>query len=240
LREGRKTFFTGTPCQVAGLYGFLGKEYDNLLTADIICHGVGSQAYFDKFVEWLKIKKVGLERIEFRNKKFVGWSCGGLLSTKGKETPFYNHAHYYYSYFLSGEIYRKSCYSCPYASINRVGDITLGDFWGAEALNIGFDVSNGCSLLIANTSKGKKAIESLGDDIERKTVQIREAVKNNEQLSAPSRYKETRLDRLREYDTLSGEIIQKKYEKTHLSRLLKGKLKTMLPYGLKAKLRKMI
>ena len=240
LKSGRKVFFTGTPCQVAGLYGFLNKNSEHLLTADIICHGVGSQAYFDKYVEWIKTKKEGLERIEFRNKKYVGWSCGGLLTVKGKDVPFYNHEHYYYSYFLSGEIYRKSCYSCPYANMNRIGDITLGDFWGAEGLNIGFDVSEGCSLVIVNSDKGKEAVVRLGEAVESKVVEKQDAVRKNEQLTSPSEYKDSRAIRLKEYNTLNGIEIQKKYEKTHMSRLLKGKIKTLLPYSVKAKLRNII
>ncbi len=237
LRSGSKVLFTGTPCQVAGLYGFLGKNYDNLLTADIICHGVGSQAYFDKYIKWIKIKKVGLERIEFRNKKFVGWSCGGLFTVKGQDIPFYNHEHYYYSYFLSGEIYRKSCYSCSYANMTRVGDITLGDFWGAEGINFGFDISEGCSLVIANTNKGEKNIVHLGSLVKMKSVDVAKAVKNNEQLSRPSASKESRQERLQEYNTLSGMEIQKKYIHHHKGRILKGEIKKMIPYSIRSKFR---
>ena len=239
LKEGIKVLYSGTPCQIAGLLGFLGKQYDNLTTIDIVCHGVASQLYFDKFIEYIKEKKPGLTRIEFRNKKFVGWSCSGLLTTNGKDYPFYNHEYYYYSYFLSGEIYRKSCYTCPYANLNRIGDLTLGDFWGVEGLNIGMDVSNGCSLVSVNTNKGKNLIESLGSQIDMTAVDTAVAAKNNAQLIRPSTYKESRKERLQEYDTLSGAEIQKKYIYNHKGRILKGAIKKMIPYSIKSKIRGM-
>ena len=239
LKEGIKVLYSGTPCQIAGLLGFLGKQYDNLTTIDIVCHGVASQLYFDKFIEYITEKKPGLTRIEFRNKKFVGWSCSGLLTTNGKDYPFYNHEYYYYSYFLSGEIYRKSCYTCPYANLNRIGDLTLGDFWGVEGLNIGMDVSNGCSLVSVNTNKGKNLIDSLGLQINITAVDIAAAARNNAQLTRPSTYKESRKERLQEFDTLNGAEIQKKYIYNHKGRILKGIIKKMIPYSIKSKIRGM-
>lgn len=42
LNSDRKVLFTGTPCQIAGLKRFLNKEYANLFTVDVVCHGVPS------------------------------------------------------------------------------------------------------------------------------------------------------------------------------------------------------
>lgn len=238
LDSDKEVLFSGTPCQIAGLYRYLGKEYDKLLTVDIVCHGVGSQAYFDKFIEYLESKYSTIESIEFRNKKFVGWSCGGVLTVNGKQMPFYNHEHYYYSYFLSGEIYRKCCYTCSYANMNRVGDITIGDFWGVEKLNINADTTEGCSLMLVNTVKGKEILDVIKSDSIITNVDKNKAIKNNAQLLHPSAFKPLRKKRLHEYNNMSGKEIQRVYVKTNIKRIIKGKVKALIPYSIKIMLRK--
>ena len=51
LKEGRWVMFTGTPCQIGGLYAYLRKDYPTLFTQDIICHGVPSPLVFEKYIE---------------------------------------------------------------------------------------------------------------------------------------------------------------------------------------------
>lgn len=240
LKDGKLVLFSGTPCQVAGLNHFLNNNYDNLITVDIICHGIASQSYFDKYVEYLKTEIQNLTLIEFRNKKYVGWSCGGILSTGEKDIPLYNHTHYYYSYYLSGEIYRKSCYSCPYANMNRIGDITLGDFWGAERHSLDMDVSNGCSLVIVNSEKGYKLINSISDGVALSEVGLKAAISGNEQLLHPTMLKQSRKERLLEFDMLSGQEIQTIYKKTHFKKIIIGNIKQLIPYRVKRIIRRFI
>lgn len=244
LKAGLKVLYSGTPCQISGLLHFLGKEYENLLTVDIVCHGVGSQAYFDKFLEDLRRRKGNVQEIRFRDKKYVGWSCGGVvvvsLSPTGEkaEMPFYNHENYYYSYFLSGDIYRKSCYSCKYANVSRQGDITLGDFWGVEALKLPLDTYDGSSLIIVNTDKGKAAVSVL-TKVEKIETNTEDAIRHNYQLSSPSILTQKREKRLKEYQNCCGIEIQNKYLKENKVILIKGKIKTMLPYSVKLRIRKL-
>lgn len=245
LKNDRKVLFSGTPCQVAGLKCFLGKSSVNLVTIDIVCHGVGSQAYFDKFIESLNRSKGHVEALAFRDKRYLGWSCGGIIrysqysDKRIKERPFYNHDNYYYSYFLSSEIYRHSCYACPYANLQRQGDITLGDFWGVEALKLPVDSYNGCSLVIINTEKGNRVFDSLVNVSFVKT-KIDLAVKHNAQLVAPSVMKCSRARRIYEYEHMDGNEIQKIFRKSNRLNLIKGKIKTMIPYCLKVKLRAIV
>ena len=93
LKKGLVVLYTGTPCQIAGLNNYLGKEYDNLITADIVCHGVGSQKYFDKFMDYLKEANKDMTDLKFRSKEYVGWSCGGVVVFRSqtdniKKIPF--------------------------------------------------------------------------------------------------------------------------------------------------------
>ena len=245
LKNDHKVLFSGTPCQIAALKCFLGKKSDKLVTIDIVCHGVGSQAYFDKFVEFLEQSNGRVETLAFRDKKYLGWSCGGVIrysrssNKKNKERPFYNHDNYYYSYFLSSVIYRKSCYSCPYANLQRQGDITLGDFWGVESLKLPVDSYNGCSLVIVNTEKGKRVFDSLVNVSAVKT-KIDLAIKHNAQLVAPSMMEGNRKKRIYEYKHVSGSEIQKIFCKNNRLNIIKGKIKSVIPYRLKVKLRAII
>ena len=57
LMQGKKVLFSGTACQVGGLKSFLKKDYDNLLTMDLVCHGVNSPLLFKKYIVWLEKQK---------------------------------------------------------------------------------------------------------------------------------------------------------------------------------------
>lgn len=239
LKNGRQVLFTGTPCQIDGLKHFLGRDYDKLITVDIVCHGVGSQKYFDKFVETLKVKAPNAKEIKFRSKKYTGWSCssGATVMENGSEKPFYYHENYYYQFFLQGDIYRKSCYSCKYANLDRPGDITLGDFWGVEKLKLPLNTYNGCSLVIVNTEKGNRVIEQI-DELSIEVVNMDDAIKRNEQLMHPSELRAKREQRLNDYQTKTGMEIEKLYFQNDKKSVLKGKIKKMIPYHIKVLIRR--
>lgn len=241
LRNGTSVFYTGTPCQIAGLYAFLGREYDNLITADIICHGVGSQKYFDRYVEYLDTKYGKVIDLKFRSKEFAGWSCGGTLTHMGKKKPvkkaLYDYNHYYYCYFLRGDIYRESCYSCPYANLRRQGDFTLGDFWGIESLKINLDTKDGCSLLLVNTKKAQQIKKELSC-LCMVEVDVTNATRMNGQLIKPTSVSLVRNELSKQYRTMTGQQINQHFK--HKNRLLIAKLhlKAMLPYRFKLILRR--
>ncbi len=66
LKQGRLVLFSGTPCQIAGLKKFLRKEYDNLLTVDVVCHGVPSPLVWRKYLEEVR-EKLRAERVAGKN-----------------------------------------------------------------------------------------------------------------------------------------------------------------------------
>jgi len=242
LKAGKVVLFSGTPCQIDGLIKFLGHEYEKLITVDIVCHGVGSQAYFDKFISYVKSEMPQLREAKFRSKRYSGWSVTSgefIVEEKpGKRIskPFYNHKNYYYRYFLEGSIYRKSCYSCKYANLNRPGDFTLGDFWGVEKLRLPINTYYGCSLIIANTVKAEKLLKHL-PDIELESVRIEDAVKDNEQLLHPSKLVDVRNERIIDYETKTGKEIAIKYKNKEKKQILKGTLKMAIPYSVKTIIR---
>ena len=241
LKQGKVVLYSGTPCQIDGLKCFLRKEYENLYTADIVCHGVGSQAYFDRYMEFAKERYGKIKALRFRSKEYAGWSCGGGVVVVGtsnseKKIPYRDFDNYYYSYFLSGDIYRKCCYSCKYANTKRVGDFSLGDYWGVEALNLPLQTENGCSLLLVNNERAKKLLETVVD-LDKVETTIEQAAHCNKQLNEPSRLPESRQKRIEEYVSMNGQQIQKMYLKTHRKTVVKGKMKALMPYKLKLLIR---
>lgn len=159
LREGKNVLFCGTPCQVAALYSFLGnKEYDNLFTADLICHGVPS-----KYVADITCRYYGAEYIASYRDKKDGWCAPGLVrvsqilsfNKKGKiirpkESLFWK---------MFANAHRDCCTQCKFAVINRVADLSLGDLWGGYK-NYPERGRLGASLVIVNTEKGVKLMNS--------------------------------------------------------------------------------
>lgn len=159
LINGIFVFFVGTPCQIAGLRCFLGyKDYDNLLLADIVCHGVPSQWLFDEHVNYLE-KKHKAKLVSYQFRKPNGWGGCEIADfehpQKHKELPSYDLSPYLYS-FMHSMTYRESCYTCKFASVPRQGDVSLADYWGARYYFPEFDTSEGVSLVLLNTEKGEK------------------------------------------------------------------------------------
>lgn len=148
LEEGKKVLFTGCSCQVAGLKRYLQKEYENLLLADVVCHGVPSPKVFDSYLK----DKEKIEEISFRNKEKFGWSTGiyikydnGLEYTERKQDS-------YLFGFLGNWTLRNSCYECKFKN-KKYSDLSLGDFWGVNQIHQ-FDDGMGTSFVTLNTTKG--------------------------------------------------------------------------------------
>ncbi|AOS82747.1 hypothetical protein BIU88_00425 [Chlorobaculum limnaeum] len=156
LKQRVPVMFVGLPCQVAGLYGFLGGDNPNLLTCDLVCHGAPSQKIFDDYLLYLKNNGLsGFIGIDFRERQTSGRKTT-IIYAKPEKNMWLNGTYdYYQQAFMRNLISRNSCYSCKFARIPRIGDITLGDYWG-----IGFkkpffyDITKGVSLVITNSLKG--------------------------------------------------------------------------------------
>lgn len=160
LTEGKKVLFSGTACQIGGLKAFLKKDYDNLLTMDLICHGVSSPLLFRKYIEWLEDKCGSpIKEYDFRDKK-GGWGLGYKYKYKYKYKYGACSIDPYYSRFLAGDTYREACYQCKYCTPERVGDITIGDYWGIEKEHPKFFSTKGVSCVLINTDKGINAWNS--------------------------------------------------------------------------------
>lgn len=196
LQTGKFVLFVGTPCQVAGLKGFLRQyDYPNLITADLVCHGVPSQkmlndniAYYNKKNEdisvWFRQKEQNSYKSEIIWKIVYGW----YYKTNHMET---SHRIKYYKDpymlgFLAPLTLRINCYTCRYANISRCSDFTLGDFWGLNK-DAGFINGKGVSMVLVNTDKATNIWSTVSKQCVYVERDIVEAQKGNGQLQAPSR-----------------------------------------------------
>lgn len=190
LKKGRLVLFSGTPCQVAGLKAFLKKDYANLLTVDLACHGVPSNTTFKSYLNKLQRENKSLKNAtKFSFRLPDGWGkTSRILTQNGSWKTLYGVNALYMSAFDKSALFRKSCYACQYTKIPRIGDVSLADFWGIGQAGIPFnhDVMKGVSLVLANTSKGVEAVKKTGKDsfVEERT--LKEALANNHNLRAPS------------------------------------------------------
>ena len=186
LKQGKKLFFCGTPCQVAALKNAIPEsDRERLFTADIICHGVPSQKTFDMYIRSLEEKEGGtVSDFSFRVKdnKYRhahGYSYHTKKNGKKKTVNGIYLQSSYYNAFKKYLLFRESCYTCRYATLERVSDITLGDFWGIEKYPFEADTDKGVSMVITNTVAGENAFETIVNDTIYKEFPIEYGVESN-------------------------------------------------------------
>lgn len=165
LKSGIQVLFTGVPCQVAGLYNYLGKDYENLYTMDLLCHGTPSPKVFEKYLdETFGERRKDIVRFDFRDKSVFGWStCINVYFADGTEFHKDCKDDPYYQAFLPIISIRKSCSSCKFSSIPRIADISVGDFWGISRFAPEYTDNKGTSLVIVNSPKGSKFFHTIGE-----------------------------------------------------------------------------
>ncbi len=176
--------FIGTPCQIAGLKNYLKKDYSNLLTCDLICHGVVAKSLLQEDLKSHKIKLDDVKKIYFRKNNNY---CFVIYKKDGSQIEINKEKDYFLTLFLSGELLRENCVECDYANSNRVGDITLGDFWGLKSTNkfILENYKNGMSLVLINTKKGKDFFDNIKKYVNFEERPLEEAINGNTQLIHP-------------------------------------------------------
>ncbi len=164
LQQDKLVLFTGTPCQIAGLYSFLDKEYDNLITCDILCHGAPSNGVWQKYLhENFDINKI--KNVNFRDKSQIGWSCSHCTITLDNNKKIVTND--YTKLFHNRTILRKSCENCKFSKLPRPADITLGDWWGIKDYAPEINDNKGLSLVLINTAKGEQLFNELNIPTER-------------------------------------------------------------------------
>ncbi|WP_298771981.1 Coenzyme F420 hydrogenase/dehydrogenase, beta subunit C-terminal domain [uncultured Fibrobacter sp.] len=163
LKAGRKVLFSGTPCQVAGLYAALGKSASSadLFTVDVVCHGTPSVKVFEKYiVELESVNQSKVASTQFRDKR-KGWRLFSMSSlmqlASGKKILFSKTLRKdpFMRAFLENICLNTSCADCHYGKLPRIADITLGDYWNIACVHPEMDDNKGTSVVLLNTCHGK-------------------------------------------------------------------------------------
>lgn len=232
LTEGRKVLFSGTPCQVAGLRKYLGKEYTELLLVDVICHGIPSPELWNEHLSSLEEKnesKAGF--VNFRHKE-RGWNEYGMyISFKnGKEYFKVLREEPYMKLFLLNCALKESCYQCRTKENGSFADITIGDFWGVENVEQDLNTKLGVSLALIHTEKGKEFFKRLPKNMVIKKTDYEKAVSYNTSVYLASKRPAERDRFYQDQKALSWDKLQKKYlgDKTPFVRRVLRKVKRML------------
>lgn len=196
LKENKKIIFIGTPCQIEGLNNYLAIKnitMSNLITVDLVCHGVPSQQYLTNYIEYLEKKyKRKANNLIFRDSEkyvFRLFDKNDIICNIIREKDLYLTA------FQLSILQRESCMQCKYATPNRVSDITIGDFWGIQdSENISKDEKEkGISLVLINTEKGEEFFESCTSKIFYEKRKVEEAVNGNAHLRRSSMKNDFRI-----------------------------------------------
>lgn len=224
LKKGRLVLFTGTPCQISGLYSFLGEYYSNLYTQDIICHGVPSPEIYREYIKYQENKYGSIATdIQFRSKD-KGWSDYEVMiqfeNNKVYRQKFYKDS--YMAGFLQDIFLRPSCYSCIYKTKQRPSDVTLADFWGIQHVYPEMDDNRGISFVWIHTEKGQRLFDEIKNNVVFQSVNCDSAIHYNPSAISTPKQKpcseeivralkhENFIDVLRKYTKLSPSQFIKK------------------------------
>lgn len=242
LLENKKVLYSGTPCQIAGLKEFLGTNFansENLYLVDIICHGVPSPKFFKKYIKSLEKKISGeILNFKFRKKTKGDWVLAVSYKKNGKkkEKNIIPMMSPYYFGFMNNMLHRPICYKCPYANVNREGDITIGDYWGVKKFHPKIKTKKGVSLVILNNKKGINIFEKIKNELNVEESLLEYAKEFNKNLSKPSNKNSVRDIIYKECEKKGFEEVADKYL-TPQNKLITI-IKHRFPVELKDKLRK--
>ena len=177
LSAGRAVLFSGTPCQAAGLKELLKAEgiaSDRLVVCDLVCHGAPSPKLWKDYLDYIRGKyRATVQKAVFRDKS-LGWDthCESFILSSGKKVISRDYTDLFYAHLM----FRPSCSNCRFANVNRVSDITLGDFWGVERVDRNFDDNKGVSLVLVSSPKGEALFESATAQLETIACDVRRCI----------------------------------------------------------------
>lgn len=237
LESGRPVLYSGTPCQIEGLRAFLKKEYDNLYTQDLICHGCPSPKLWKKYLTYREnCAGAPAQRMFFRHKK-NGWKTYSLSLSFDNDKEYVQvlSKDLYMQMFLQNICLRPSCYQCSFKKLNRVSDITLADFWSCDKYVPEMDDNKGCSAVVVYSEKGERLIKQIQPQIISKEITISQVLDGN-----PSMIKACDKPRRRDafMNSLDTMEIPELAEKYLIKPSFKSKLGKHIPDGIKKQIKR--
>lgn len=251
LLDDRLVLFSGTPCQIQGLKSFLGKEYNNLITLDVVCRAVPSPLVLEKYLNYQK-KKNNVQEINsiiFRDKSKYGYSYSSMtvegkdfIYREGVETDPYLRA------FFNNYSGRPSCYDCKFRNKERISDFTVWDCFTISEFDKRLADNKGTTRMIIQTKKGKEIFEKIKDNYNYTEINVEDAVKNVRELLESPKPNQRRekffndLNEMNEEDFFEKyfpntikvrveKIIRKILIKTKLNDIVKNLVKKLIKKG---------
>ena len=225
----KQILFVGTPCEIAGLKAFIGEKLNKqIILCDIICHGVPSPLIWSEQIKFLEKKyKQKVKWYKFRDKS-NGWHTHTeqVILQNGSTDNSSAISQSYKQLFHSNLILRKSCYNCKFADIDRVSDITIGDFWGIDKVMPDFDDNKGISLMLINNEKGQELFEIIKKDIIYRESNTKDCMQP--QLQHPTLKPRKRDIMWNEYYKKGYKFILKKYTRYGIYYRMKSHIKKIL------------
>lgn len=218
LNEGKTILYIGTPCQIAGLKAFIGENSPNLYTGDLVCEGVQSQLFFNRYIQYMEEKNGSKAySVEFRSKEHLGWErsefrIGFENGRKYTQISQTKDSAYMNSFIFQGGC-RDSCYHCPFARVPRQGDFTLADLWGWKEITPDWNDNTGISLLLCNTEKAQQYIEKITQVADVRKITLEQAKHQNPNLVKPAAEPEKRSEYLEDMIKLSFAELEVKWLK---------------------------
>ena len=190
LEEGKKILFSGTPCQIAGLKSYIKKDYENLLSLEVLCHGIPSRKVFELYKKEFMQEKNDSGKILNINlrSKVNGWKPN-LCTTTTTTTIYHEKAEndYFMRAFLSNLNINDSCLNCKFNTLPRVADITIGDFWGVDNYDKSLNDNKGTSIILINSGKGQESFDKIKCDCIYKSVPLNFVIKYNPNIISSSK-----------------------------------------------------
>lgn len=166
LQEGRWALFCGTPCQAEGLRRYLKRPYPKLILADLVCYGVPSPGIWGDYVTYLEKKHGGhMTDFSFRDKRQRDSGHTRAYVIGGQEHSGSLYEDEYCGMYFANRTLRPSCHACPFCTVDRGSDFTIGDFWGIEKVRPEFDDGMGTSLVILHTEKAREIWCAVRDEL---------------------------------------------------------------------------
>lgn len=233
LDNNRKVLFSGTPCQIGGLYNFLGHDDEKLLTVDIICFGVPSPKIYRDYINITEKKyNSKILDINFRDRT-KGWQNSSTKIKFADDAIKYlkpSNDNEWYRIFISHITTRESCNNCLYTSTDRKADITIGDFRGIENIDKDLDTTYGVSKILVNTEKGSKLFSTILPLYDVKKRKMKDAIRPN-LVRPPKKNKNKNRDEFFQTYNVQGFIkaYNKFVKEKFLNRVkIRGKIKAFI------------
>lgn len=244
LEDGNLILYSGTPCQIAGLKSYLKKDYKELITIDLICHGTPSPLILEKYKqEFLKNKPTEkIVNINFRSKKYDwGLTQFIIIKTNLKEYIQPCNKNEYTKAFNSHSSVNSMCSNCQFNKIPRVADITIGDFWGVNEYDKSLNDKKGLSIILINNKKGEILFNKIKNRCKIQEVPLDVATKRNPNIYSSSKAHKNRKAFLKavciENKALKSSV--KKYIKTPIHIIIYRLLPQFMKDFIKYKIMKM-